>query len=301
MRLIELMDGAQGPLILSSPGRSRYSRPHRGFPRRRAGFLFAALPGSQDRRAALHRRAVARGAVAVLTDDPGALSDLAQRQPPVQVVFDEIRAGAWRAWPRASTRRSRRRWSPSPAPTARPRSPSSPVRSGRSSAIARQASAPSASSDRISSSRGAPHHARPGRRCTATLDLLAQQRHRPCRARSLEPRPRPVPPRRAGARRRRLHQPDPRPSRLSPRHGGLFRGQGAALHGAAAAPTAPRCSTPTATRRCGWRRARRARPDRDHLRRSARRRSASRRSPAAGGRPGARARVLGERRAFSCR
>ena len=49
------------------------------------------------------------------------------------------------------------------------------------------------------------------------------RRDRPCRARGFEPRPRPVPPRRARARRRRLHQPDPRPSRLSPRHGGLFR------------------------------------------------------------------------------
>ena len=89
MRLIELMDGAQGPLILSSPGDpdirgltadSRAVKP---------GFLFAALPGAKTDGRRFVADAVARGAVAVLTDDPGALSDLAQRQPPVQVVFDE--------------------------------------------------------------------------------------------------------------------------------------------------------------------------------------------------------------------
>ncbi|MGO8917437.1 MAG: UDP-N-acetylmuramoyl-L-alanyl-D-glutamate--2,6-diaminopimelate ligase [Stellaceae bacterium] len=82
------MDGAQGPLTFSPPGDpdirgltadSRTVKP---------GFLFAALPGSKTDGRRFVEDAVARGAVAVLTDDPGALSGLSQRQPPVHVVFD---------------------------------------------------------------------------------------------------------------------------------------------------------------------------------------------------------------------
>ncbi len=82
------MDGAQGPLTLSPPGDidirglaadSRAVEP---------GFLFAALPGAKLDGRRFVADAVARGAVAVLTDDPGALASLAQRQPPVRVIFD---------------------------------------------------------------------------------------------------------------------------------------------------------------------------------------------------------------------
>ena len=82
------MDGAQGPLTLSPPGDidirglaadSRAVEP---------GFLFAALPGAKLDGRRFVADAVARGAVAVLTDDPGALASLTQRQPPVRVIFD---------------------------------------------------------------------------------------------------------------------------------------------------------------------------------------------------------------------
>ncbi|HZB91815.1 MAG TPA: UDP-N-acetylmuramoyl-L-alanyl-D-glutamate--2,6-diaminopimelate ligase [Stellaceae bacterium] len=82
------MDGAQGPLILTPPGDpdirgltadSRAVRP---------GFLFAALPGSKLDGRRFIDDAVARGAVAVLTDDPAPLSALAQHRPPVHVIFD---------------------------------------------------------------------------------------------------------------------------------------------------------------------------------------------------------------------
>jgi UDP-N-acetylmuramoyl-L-alanyl-D-glutamate--2,6-diaminopimelate ligase len=82
------MDGAQGPLTLSPPGDpdirgltadSRTVKP---------GFLFAALPGAKLDGRQFVAEAVARGAVAVLTDDPGAFAGLAQRQPPVHVIFD---------------------------------------------------------------------------------------------------------------------------------------------------------------------------------------------------------------------
>ncbi len=82
------MDGAQGPLTLSPPGNpdirgltadSRTVKP---------GFLFAALAGSKTHGRRFVEDAVARGAVAVLSDDPGALSGLAKNQPPVYLVFD---------------------------------------------------------------------------------------------------------------------------------------------------------------------------------------------------------------------
>jgi len=82
------MDGAQGPLIITPPGDpdirgltadSRTVRP---------GFLFAALAGSKLDGRRFVDDAVARGAVAVLTDDPAPLSTLAQHRPPVHVIFD---------------------------------------------------------------------------------------------------------------------------------------------------------------------------------------------------------------------
>jgi UDP-N-acetylmuramoyl-L-alanyl-D-glutamate--2,6-diaminopimelate ligase len=82
------MDGAQGPLTLSPPGDpdirgltadSRTVKP---------GFLFAAMPGARLDGRHFVADAVSRGAVAVLTDDPGALAHLAQHQPPIRVIFD---------------------------------------------------------------------------------------------------------------------------------------------------------------------------------------------------------------------
>src|SRR5260221_12837449 len=82
------MDGTQGPLTLTPPGDpdirgltadSRDVRP---------GFLFAALAGSRVDGRGFVDDAVARGAVAVLTDDPTRVAALTQRAPPVRVIFD---------------------------------------------------------------------------------------------------------------------------------------------------------------------------------------------------------------------
>jgi UDP-N-acetylmuramoyl-L-alanyl-D-glutamate--2,6-diaminopimelate ligase len=82
------MDGTQGPFTLAPRGDpdirgltadSRTVKP---------GFLFAALAGSRQDGRRFVADAVARGAVAVLTDDPAPLSLLTRQQPPVHVIFD---------------------------------------------------------------------------------------------------------------------------------------------------------------------------------------------------------------------
>jgi UDP-N-acetylmuramoyl-L-alanyl-D-glutamate--2,6-diaminopimelate ligase len=82
------MDGAQGPLTLTPAGNpdirgltadSRHVRP---------GYLFAALPGTRLDGRQFVDDAVARGAVAVLTDDPAQFTGLATHRPPVHVIFD---------------------------------------------------------------------------------------------------------------------------------------------------------------------------------------------------------------------
>src|SRR5579883_161973 len=82
------MDGTQAPLTLIPPGNpdirgitadSRHVKP---------GFLFAALAGSRADGGRFVDDAVARGAVAVLTDDPARFSALTQRTPPVHIFFD---------------------------------------------------------------------------------------------------------------------------------------------------------------------------------------------------------------------
>ncbi len=69
--------------------------------------------------------------------------------------------------------------------------------------------------------------------------------HQPCRLRGVEPRPRPASRRRRAAGRRGLHQFQPRPPRLPPVDGRLFRGQDAAVRRAAAARGDRRWSGPT--------------------------------------------------------
>ena len=115
---------------------------------------------------------------------------------------------------RASSARSRKPWSPSPAPAARPRSPPSPGRSGSMPAM------PAASI-------GTTGVVAPGRNEYGSLttpdpvalhQLLAELADAGVTHAvdgSLEPRARPAPPRRREARRRRLHQSRPRPHGLS--------------------------------------------------------------------------------------
>src|SRR5258708_12060984 len=82
------MDGTQGPLTLTPPGDpdirgltadSRDVRP---------GFLFAALAGSRVDGRGFVDDAVARGAVAVLTDDPTRVAALTHPAPPLRLIFD---------------------------------------------------------------------------------------------------------------------------------------------------------------------------------------------------------------------
>jgi UDP-N-acetylmuramoyl-L-alanyl-D-glutamate--2,6-diaminopimelate ligase len=82
------MDGAQGPLILTPPGDPDIRGLTADSREVKPGFLFAALPGTKVDGRRFVDDAVARGAVAVLTDDPGRFAGLAQHQPPVWVIFD---------------------------------------------------------------------------------------------------------------------------------------------------------------------------------------------------------------------
>jgi UDP-N-acetylmuramoyl-L-alanyl-D-glutamate--2,6-diaminopimelate ligase len=82
------MDGAQGPLSLASPANPDIRGLTADSREVRPGYLFAALTGTRADGRRFVDDAVARGAVAVLTDDPGRFSGLALRSPPVRVVFD---------------------------------------------------------------------------------------------------------------------------------------------------------------------------------------------------------------------
>jgi len=82
------MDGTQGPLALAPRGDPDIRGLAADSRNVRPGFLFAALPGSKLDGRRFVDDAVARGAVAILTDDPASFSGLALREPPVAVVFD---------------------------------------------------------------------------------------------------------------------------------------------------------------------------------------------------------------------
>ena len=73
-----------------------------------------------------------------------------------------------------------------------------------------------------------PHHSRIPRPLRVDGRRRLPRRNR-TRHRSLKPRPGPGPHGRDPLRRRRLHQPHPRPSRLPPDHGEVFRRQALAL------------------------------------------------------------------------
>ena len=75
---------------------------------------------------------------------------------------------------------------------------------------------------------------------------------RASRHRGLEPRPRPAAARRAADRGRRLHQPRPRPLRLSWRHRGLSRGQAPAVRRRCSSRTVSPCSTRTSRSSRPW-------------------------------------------------
>jgi UDP-N-acetylmuramoyl-L-alanyl-D-glutamate--2,6-diaminopimelate ligase len=82
------MDGAQAPLTYTPRGDPEIRGLTADSRDVKPGFLFAALPGTRADGRRFVNDAVARGAVAVLTDDPGSFTPLAERMPPVRVIFD---------------------------------------------------------------------------------------------------------------------------------------------------------------------------------------------------------------------
>ncbi|HYM01715.1 MAG TPA: UDP-N-acetylmuramoyl-L-alanyl-D-glutamate--2,6-diaminopimelate ligase [Stellaceae bacterium] len=82
------MDGTQATLALSPPGNPDIRGITSDSRNVRPGFLFAALAGSRADGGHFVDDAVARGAVAVLTDDPARFAALTQRTPPVHILFD---------------------------------------------------------------------------------------------------------------------------------------------------------------------------------------------------------------------
>src|SRR5258708_12532401 len=82
------MAGPQRPITLRPPGAPALRALAADSRDVRPGFLFAALAGSRVDGRGFVDDAVARGAVAVLTDDPTRVAALTQRAPPVRVIFD---------------------------------------------------------------------------------------------------------------------------------------------------------------------------------------------------------------------
>ena len=178
--------------------------------------LFAALAGNAPPTAAVHRRPLARGAAAVLVPTgcaaahAGAAACRSSATPTRAAGLALIAARFHGAQPSViaavtGTQRQdlgRRLHAPALDPSRLPR---------------RQPRARSASSPPACTTDGAlttpdpvELHRQLGRaRPRGGTDHLAME--------ASEPRPRPVPPRRRGRDGRRLHQPEPRPSRLSPR------------------------------------------------------------------------------------
>jgi UDP-N-acetylmuramoyl-L-alanyl-D-glutamate--2,6-diaminopimelate ligase len=88
LRLIDLMDGAQATLV-PTPAAATEIRGLTADSRDvRPGYLFAALAGSRADGRRFVDDAVARGAVAVLTDDAARVAALEARSPPVRVIVD---------------------------------------------------------------------------------------------------------------------------------------------------------------------------------------------------------------------
>jgi UDP-N-acetylmuramoyl-L-alanyl-D-glutamate--2,6-diaminopimelate ligase len=83
----------------------------------KAGYLFAALPGTRADGASFIADAVRRGAIAVLGVPQARATP---RRSACVSSPTKIRARAWRAWRRHSFGAQPKSWPPSPAPTARP-------------------------------------------------------------------------------------------------------------------------------------------------------------------------------------
>ena len=194
------------------------------------GDAFVAFPGAHADGRDFVADALARGAGAVLweTQRLRVASRMERRRT---LPVDEPAARGSARSPTSSTAARRRRCgsSASPAPTARPR-----ARSGSRKALdrcGRRARGRSARSATASSARSRPRRTpRPTRRALhATARAVQGGGRARGRDRGLVARPRPGPRQRRRVRRRAVHQPHARPSRLSRHDGRLRRGQGAAL------------------------------------------------------------------------
>ena len=201
------------------------------------GDLFVAVPGTK----ADGLRFVAAGARRRRRGHHGGAgaADAAARRRRLR-QGRTMRAARWRCGRgEVLLRASRRSSPPSPAPAARPRSPPSRARSGPRSATRPRASAPSGWSRRKREVYGSLTTPDPVA-LHRTLDELARRGRHPSRDRSVVARPRPAPARRRAGRGRRLHQSQPRSSRLSSEHGGLSRRQAAAVRAIWSPPAARR-------------------------------------------------------------
>jgi UDP-N-acetylmuramoyl-L-alanyl-D-glutamate--2,6-diaminopimelate ligase len=88
LRLIDLMDGALATLIPPPAGDTEIRGLTADSRDVRPGFLFAALAGSRADGRRFVDDAVARGAVAILTDDAAPMGALERREPPIRIIVD---------------------------------------------------------------------------------------------------------------------------------------------------------------------------------------------------------------------
>ena len=89
MRLSELMNGDGATATIAPPGDPEIRGLSLDSRRVEPGFVFAVLRGSRADGKEFVDDAVARGAIAILTDDPASYAALARRTPPVTIIGDD--------------------------------------------------------------------------------------------------------------------------------------------------------------------------------------------------------------------
>ena len=93
MKLTELIAPVPAPTGLHDPEIVGLTADSRNV---QAGFLFAALPGARQDGRRFAAEAIARGAVAILTDDPAALALPPEERDRVRIVTDPNPLAGWR-------------------------------------------------------------------------------------------------------------------------------------------------------------------------------------------------------------
>ncbi len=211
----------------------------------RPGWLFAALAGAKTDGARFVADAIGKGAAAILMRS-GAAAERARRRAGADLSPEPRRALALmaaRLFPRPARNHGRCDRHQRQDLGGRVHAPD--LRRARTQGrLARHHRPGEAQRQRLRRA----DHARPGGAASHVVGARRRGHHAP-RVRGVLARARPVPARWRAAEGGRLHQPRPRPPRLSPEHGGLSRRQAAPVHRAAAARTAWPWSTPTANMR----------------------------------------------------